>query len=66
MTKQWTTKGDFRAYCFTCGWSSQAANALGTGALHARKHGHRVSVEIERTVCYDYEAAPPASEGESK
>ncbi len=35
MSKEWVTKADFWAECQTCGWSSRAQNALGTGAQHA-------------------------------
>lgn len=33
------------AECRTCGWNSEARNALGNAAQHAKRTGHEVHVE---------------------
>jgi hypothetical protein len=33
------------ARCATCGWESDARNAMGNAAQHARRSGHEVHVE---------------------
>ena len=42
------------AECATCGWSCQARNAHGAGAIHAKAHGHKVNVEQITVAIYDY------------
>lgn len=51
--KKWVTQADFDAGCETCGWRCRERNALGVGAQHARRHGHKVRVQIDRAVIYD-------------
>ena len=41
------------AHCQDCGKHWDGANAQAVGFLHARKHGHNVSVEILLTFIYD-------------
>ncbi len=52
--QEWVTRGHYDGECYTCGMRFTAANAVGLAAQHARKRGHRVSVIVERTICYDY------------
>ena len=33
------------ATCETCGWTAESNNAMGIGALHAKRKGHKVAVE---------------------
>lgn len=61
--RQWTTPGDYEAYCDTCDWRNQARNALGSGAQHAKRYGHYVSVRIERTVVFDMRGSKEAPRG---
>lgn len=41
------------ARCETCGKKWDAKNAQAVGAIHSRKHKHRVIVEV--TQCYMYD-----------
>jgi len=41
------------AECRTCGWSSEARNALGNARRHATAHGHHVVVEQTISVSYN-------------
>ncbi len=54
MPKKYVTRGDFDAECETCGWRCREQNALGVGVQHARRHGHKVRIEIVRAVIYDH------------
>ena len=51
------TRGWFDAECQTCAWRCSKVNALGAGAIHAKRFGHCVRVTIERTVVYNHEAS---------
>lgn len=54
MGEEWKCRPIVRAYCDTCGWSLEAPNAHGVGALHARKHRHYVGVEKILTYIYSH------------
>lgn len=41
------------AECKDCGWVSEANNALGNAAQHARKYGHEVMIEQTIVVIYN-------------
>jgi hypothetical protein len=41
------------AHCVTCGWESEARNAAGTAAQHARATGHHVQVEQTTVTIYN-------------
>ena len=47
------------AACRDCGWNSEARNALGNAAQHAKRTGHHVVVEQTISVSYN---DPRASE----
>lgn len=42
-----------QAECYTCGWTSEAKNAAGNAARHAKATGHEVSVEQTIGVIYN-------------
>lgn len=42
-----------RANCDTCGKHWEGLNAQGVGAIHARKHGHKVLVEVLQYITYE-------------
>lgn len=52
---EWSAKPVYNANCLTCGWHSNAPNAQGNAAKHARAHKHCVCVEVARTVVYNHE-----------
>ena len=39
--------------CQDCGWTSEARNAMGNGARHAKSTGHHVTVEQTIAVAYN-------------
>lgn len=41
------------AECVTCGWASEARNAMGNAAQHAMRTGHEVHVEQTVGVIYN-------------
>lgn len=52
---EWSTKPDYRAECLTCDWTMEGNNAQGPAAVHARRHGHCVRVEVDVTRIYNHE-----------
>jgi len=50
------------AECHTCGWNSEAKNALGNAKRHANATGHHVVVE--QTISVSYNDPRGAEEGE--
>lgn len=54
---EWSTKPDHVAECLTCDWRLESKNALGTAAIHARKHKHKhcVRVNFEFAKIYNHE-----------
>lgn len=36
----------YRAICNDCGWECNSRNAHAAGTIHARKHKHRVEVQL--------------------
>lgn len=42
-----------QANCETCGKSWEGLNAQGVAAIHARKYGHVVYVDIYQCIIYD-------------
>jgi hypothetical protein len=55
MTKRfyWTTLPHYAAYCEVCGWECTAKNAQGLAAQHHDRTGHKVTVEVCRTIVYE-------------
>lgn len=46
------------AICSDCGWRNEnRKNALATAAIHARKHGHEVSVDQCLGITYNRRAS---------
>ena len=43
------------ANCDTCGKHWEGLNAQGVGAIHARKYGHKVFVDIYQCIIYEGE-----------
>jgi len=43
---------DAQARCHDCEWTCEARNALGVGSQHAKRHGHRVCVEVSNFVYF--------------
>lgn len=43
---------DVSAECLTCGKKWTGGNAQGVAAIHSRKHGHEVSVDIDMHITY--------------
>ena len=41
------------ANCETCGKRWESINAQAVGAIHARKYGHRVVVEVVQYIIYE-------------
>lgn len=41
------------AECVTCGWESEARNAMGNAAQHAKRYNHEVHVEQTVGVIYN-------------
>jgi len=42
------------AICEDCDWKSYSyKNILGISAIHAKKYGHKVNVEVGSYFCYD-------------
>lgn len=68
MSEYKTTPGEWRtiplveAHCQSCGWECHAKNAHAVGAIHARSHGHMVSVDVCRTYVYNHD--PELQDGE--
>ena len=53
------------AYCKDCDWINEGyKNAQATAAIHARKHRHKVDVEIGMAGYYDGREAAEAAGGE--
>ena len=46
-------------YCFVCDWTAETRNAVGLGAQHYHRTGHKVHVEVGRLVAFD----APAEKG---
>lgn len=51
------------AECQTCGWSSEARNAMGNAARHAQATGHFVTVEQTISVAYNCTVDHAAARG---
>jgi len=45
------------AICETCGKRWEGLNAQGVAAIHARKYGHKVIVEVLQYIIYEGEEA---------
>lgn len=54
---EWSTKLFYMVDCLTCGWRLQGGNALGSAAIHARKHKHCVRVDVELARIYNHEVS---------
>ena len=52
-----------KAFCQSCGWTLESANAQGVGSQHARRLGHVVCVEVYQTIYYGEKAAPKRAQG---
>lgn len=61
--KKWSTKPDYWAECADCDWQSVARNAVGTAAIHAKRHGHYVRVQKESAIIFDGREEPDRASG---
>ena len=43
---------DIAARCYDCDWTADRNNAQAIGAIHARAHGHKVTVMLTRSITY--------------
>ena len=47
---------DAQAYCTGCDWKASTRNAMGIAAIHHKRTGHKVHVEL--SYVHIYEAIP--------
>jgi hypothetical protein len=58
---EWRTIPIIEAYCETCDWEAFGRNAQAIGAIHARSHGHYVTVMVHIEYVYNHD---PERQGE--